>query len=381
MRVALLTLAVPIPGRPSVGLYNIAHEARIITCAPSLPRWSASLSLACSRHILRPYKTLYGDVEVRTARVPMVYSKSMREKWTTKAPELVQYLFTLAVQRALRSELHDYQPDVVVIHGIYPWSDLAIKYANSTGTRVIAIEHSGSDIERIVRNDRLRSGYVRRASQLGRVFAVNSKMVQSLRDIQVQNIKHIHNGITRVKLDEDDAEPPQQFTVLCAGSYIQRKGHAQLINAFAAANIKHAKLRLIGQPTPEILSQINQLGIRDHIEILPEMTQAQLRQEMKRADLFALPSEAEAFGLVFAESLSVGTPVLLGDDAGVLNLPYVRNCSWVVPPKDSVAIRNALVEAANMSCPIKLRELKFAREWIATQLTWENNARTLLDVG
>lgn len=389
MKVALLTLAVPIPGHPSVGLYNIAqcqgvinlgHQARIITCAPLVPRCAGRFSDACARHSMRPSVACQGDVEIHTARVPFVYSRSIRERWTELNPELVQRVFTLAVKHAITKQLRAYQPDILVIHGIYPWGDIAIRFAHSYGLRVVAIEHSGSDIERIARNPSLSSGYRRRAEKINRVFTVNPKMAQLLLEVDVRNVLSIHNGITQFPIKARVPKKESAFTILCAGSYIERKGHTYLLQAFAAAKIPGAKLRLIGRPTPKIAKQIIDLGIRTQVEILPEMSQESLRKEMQHADLFALPSAEEAFGLVFAEALSVGTPILVGEGAGVLNLPYVRESAWVVTPRNTEEIRRALLTAArsvnlgSSHCVLK------AKEWIRTHLSWEENARTLLEL-
>jgi teichuronic acid biosynthesis glycosyltransferase TuaC len=389
MRVALLTLAVPIPGHPSVGLYNIAqcqgiinlgHDARIITCAPFIPKCAARLSRACSRHRLRPYATRRGDVEIRTTRVPIAYTKSLREQWTTRSPEGVQRVFTLAVQRAVNRELHMYEPDLVVAHGVFPWSDLVNRYARMQSVRTIAVEHSGSDIERIVKHGRLRDAYRKRAQHLHRVYAVNQRMANAIQGIGLANVHDIQNGITDCLMQERQRERRSGFTILCAGSYVERKGHAYLLKAFAAANLSDARLRLIGKPPPEIKDLIERLGISSRVSILPEMTQSQLRHEMLNADLFALPSADEAFGLVFAESLSVGTPILLGEGAGVLELPHVRKSAWVVPPRNTDAIREALLKATKAIGHESSQNLQRATDWVRTHLTWEQNARTLLEL-
>ncbi len=225
--------------------------------------------------------------------------------------------------------------------------------------------------------------YTMHAAQCERVFAVNHAMVDAIKSLTVTNAAPIYNGINRACASQPCHEshtrdPHKPFTVLCAGQCIERKGHAYLLEAFADPRLRHVQLELVGHPPAHLQRQIDELGIQSQISILEEMDQSALLDRMAQSDLFALPSWDEAFGLVYAEALSVGTPVLLTNDAGIHALPYIDESSWVVPPRDSGAVANAILAATKLDSASRAEMTMRMKAWINTRLTWESNAQTLL---
>ncbi len=66
-------------------------------------------------------------------------------------------------------------------------------------------------------------------------------------------------------------------------------------------------------------------------------------------DVFALPSIAESFGIVQAEAMMVGVPSVTTDIAGGRWAVQVTGFGRIVPPRDPVALREAVLEAGRMS--------------------------------
>jgi glycosyltransferase involved in cell wall biosynthesis len=107
-------------------------------------------------------------------------------------------------------------------------------------------------------------------------------------------------------------------------------------------------------------------------------------QWMVWADLFAMPSRLEAFGLVYVEAMAAGTPVLMSTDCGLapqLRLassePTVMQHGWGVVPDCAATIENALQEA------LRDRERlaamgHAARAFVLPRFTWRENAMQLL---
>jgi glycosyltransferase involved in cell wall biosynthesis len=71
-----------------------------------------------------------------------------------------------------------------------------------------------------------------------------------------------------------------------------------------------------------------------NVTITDWLSQAELADEFKKADLFIMPSVIEGFGLVYLESLSFGTPVLYTDRTGAADFCLNGVHGFKVPVSD-----------------------------------------------
>lgn len=115
------------------------------------------------------------------------------------------------------------------------------------------------------------------------------------------------------------------LTVLHAGHLYDLKGTPQLVEAFARAAREHPSWRLVlmGEFLPpysaeSCLARCQELGILDRIEIAGVRHGAEKNSVFRRAHLFVFASVApyESFGLVMAEAMMWGLPLLVTDWRG-----------------------------------------------------------------
>jgi len=178
-------------------------------------------------------------------------------------------------------------------------------------------------VKRIVEGLR-RAAVVVCPSRVTAAAVVDSGLVPSSRVVVVPN---------GVDLEATDLEtrdtraapllgPPGEFVdVLNVGSTIGRKRIDLLLKVFAEARRRYPRLRLVRVGGPFTASQerlARELGVRDHIVVLPLVDRTVLAAVYQRAALLLATSEREGFGLPVAEALAVGTPVIAAD------LPVVR---------------------------------------------------------
>jgi glycosyltransferase involved in cell wall biosynthesis len=108
--------------------------------------------------------------------------------------------------------------------------------------------------------------------------------------------------------------PPREPVILSTGRLENQKDYPTLLRAFARL-LTHRAARLIilgeGSKRDELTALAQQLGIAERLH-LPGMVRDPL-PFMGRADLFALSSRHEGLGMVLAEALAAGSPVVSTD--------------------------------------------------------------------
>ncbi len=71
-----------------------------------------------------------------------------------------------------------------------------------------------------------------------------------------------------------------------------------------------------------------------------------IAEALNAADLFLMPSIAEAFGLMAIESMACGTPVIVFEGTALPETINAPECGIAVPYKDSHALARAIDEVA-----------------------------------
>jgi glycosyltransferase involved in cell wall biosynthesis len=97
------------------------------------------------------------------------------------------------------------------------------------------------------------------------------------------------------------------FTVLSVGTHDLRKGTPYLLEAWRLADLKNARLQLIG---PLRLSDSFVQRYAGQFEHIPHLPKARLGEWYQSADVLAFPTLGDGFGLVIQEAMASGTPVI-----------------------------------------------------------------------
>jgi glycosyltransferase involved in cell wall biosynthesis len=164
------------------------------------------------------------------------------------------------------------------------------------------------------------------------------------------------------------AAPEGPFTFLFSGATIRRKGFDLLLAAFdrVAAAEPEARLRIAG-PRGD-LGHLLDGRPGGRIAFLGPRTQAELAAELRRADCLVLPSRNDSFGMVVAEALACGTPVVVSEMVGAKDLVTEGRTGWIVPLEDADALAERMLWCARNSEAV--RALRPACRRAAEAATW-----------
>ncbi len=146
------------------------------------------------------------------------------------------------------------------------------------------------------------------------------------------------------------------FLVATVRSLIPRVGIDRLIEAFAVLrdSLPRARLLVGGQgPLRDSLeARATALGLGDSARFLGFVADADLPALLSAADVVAMPSvELEGFGLVAAEAIACGTPVVSTPVGGLPEVIAPLDPSWVADGVDPESIAAALLRVARSTAP------------------------------
>lgn len=124
----------------------------------------------------------------------------------------------------------------------------------------------------------------------------------------------IPNGINDTFFAPDNfshrTELDAPVQIISAAMIDQNKNHLNLARAVDMLNQQGYSLELtvIGRSVDESITR--ELKSYSFVKVLPPVTQDELKKVYRAADIFALTSFYETFGLVYAEALSQGLPII-----------------------------------------------------------------------
>lgn len=135
--------------------------------------------------------------------------------------------------------------------------------------------------------------------------------------------------------------------ILSVGSIVPRKDHATLIAALSGLREEAWHLDIVGDGTrhpdcrTRLIGQIGRLGLSDRVSLHGALEADSLETFYKRADIFALTTAYEGYGMAFAEAMAHGLPIVAtGDGAVATTVP--ADAGFVLKAGDVNAVREAL---------------------------------------
>lgn len=104
--------------------------------------------------------------------------------------------------------------------------------------------------------------------------------------------------------------------IISVGSVVPRKGYDVLVSALARLRDEPWRCTIVGGLDRDpacadaLRTQIVRDGLEDRISLAGTLGAAEIGALLGKADIFALPSRYEGYGIVFAEAMAHGLPIL-----------------------------------------------------------------------
>jgi glycogen(starch) synthase len=156
----------------------------------------------------------------------------------------------------------------------------------------------------------------------------------------------VFNGVA---LDQPLSPPPEsggRRYVLAIGRVVPKKGFDLLIRGFAQIADRHPDVDLriggTGSALGELTVQAESLGLGKRVRFLGRQDRADVAALMAGADVVAMPSRLEPFGIVVLEGWRAGAPVLCTSRGGPPEFVDDGVTGLLVDPFDTDAVATAL---------------------------------------
>ena len=170
--------------------------------------------------------------------------------------------------------------------------------------------------------------------------------------------------------------------VLFVGRLASNKGLLELVDAFATLRRAHpdANLVLVGEDggmAREIRARAKLREVDRSVHLLGHVADDRdLAAAYRDAQLLALPSEYEAFGLVLLEALAQGCPVVASRTGGIPEFIPDGRAGLLVPPRSPAELAAAL-ERLWTDRTFAAALARYGRETVVPRYTWDGLADRL----
>ncbi len=259
-----------------------------------------------------------------------------REPWRAALLPAMLGSFSLAARRASRDA------DLVHAHWL-PAGAVAL----TTG-KPFVVQLWGTDVELARRAPSLARRVLRRARL---VICASNALADSARELGAREVRVIPSGVDVPEEVAEEAEPPE---VLFAGRLSPEKGILELVEAANGMTLVVAGDGPLRDRVPGALGFVPHHALGSLYE---------------RAAVVAVPSHREGFGVVCAEAMAYGRPVVAGAVGGLLDLVADGETGLLVPPRDVPALREAL-ERLIGDRELRRRMGEAARERVRSRFAW-----------
>lgn len=227
-----------------------------------------------------------------------------------------------AFRKRLEKSKNDFNPDIIFAHHLWILTSLVREVFPDT--KIIGLCHN-TDLRQSKMNPNMKDKYVDKIHELDNVFSISEQQKDEIVDIY---------GIDRNKIisvgggyNQNIFYPPKEKEyddkvrlVFCA-KIDPSKGIYELIEVYKSLGLEDVTLDIIGNPNKENKKKIETYIQGDSsIRIYNVKDQVNLGDELRKKDIFLMPSYYEGLGLMAIESLACGLYVVTTEIEALMTL-------------------------------------------------------------
>jgi glycosyltransferase involved in cell wall biosynthesis len=240
------------------------------------------------------------------------------------------------------------RPDLIHAHVVLPTGWVAVRLGRRHGIPVVLTEHS-CPFSAHLQSPALRRMTHEALHGAARVVAVSPSLAETINSYFPAVRPEVLGELARTDYftPASSTEGRGTRTGFFLGALLsERKGVQFVLEAMARLlrqGVTAFDLTIGGDGPfrPALEEQARRLGLVGHCRFLGLLSREQVREQMRRCDVFVLPSLGETFGLVLAEAMACGKPVL-ATRCGGPDFVVAPETGVLVPPGDAAQLAEAM---------------------------------------
>lgn len=308
----------------------------------------------------------------------------MFARYSPKITPIREFAFSANFTRWLWHHLEDY--DLVHVHGIFSYVS-TITMAIARRRRVpYVVRPLGQLCSWSMVQSRLKKqiylGLIERAN-LNQATAIHYTAIAEQQEAALLGLKPpsfvLPHGLTmsepiadaRTRLRQELNLPLERQIILFLSRLHPKKGLDLLIPAIAKHSDQDFCLVIAGSGTPEYVSELEELiakeGLANRTKLVGFVAGMQKQIYLQGADLFALTSYSENFGIALLEALAAGTPTLVTPGVALAEVVKQHDLGYVAEDMSVEAVAQQL--ARFFAQPDPTMGIR-AKQLVAQQYSW-----------
>ncbi len=285
--------------------------------------------------------------------------------------------------RTLLPSLRGRDLDLIHAHQALPDGAAARLLAADLGVAYVVTVH-GADVNvNLAKPGAVRDSTLCALGGAAAVMAVSGAVARRLEGAVARERLHtVPNGVTGHEQVAPRELLPGRPLILSVGNLYASKGHAVVLAALARLGERRRDVAYVvvgdGPEKARLEARARELGLTEQVTFLGWRPHDEALGLMARADAFVLPSAPEGFGLVYAEAMAQGTPVIACRGEGPDDFVEDDVSGLLVPPGDADAVARAI--ARLLDDRAAAARLAAAGRAAVAALTWRRNAERQLEI-
>lgn len=212
------------------------------------------------------------------------------------------------------------------------------------------------------------------------------KLIQEA-GMPVKRFETIPPGIDAQKFDVSQPNPSPlrniQGTILLTVSRIAKsKGLQDIIRALPhiAKEIPDIQLAIVGEDfgyAKHLIVLAKQLHIDQHVHMLGKLSDTELIRAYQHADMFVHTSHYEAFGIVLAEAMAAGRPIIARNSTAIPSVVPDKKAGLLFTTHDDL-VQSAITLCKNKTMAREYGE--YGKKHVRENFTWDASIKKLVNL-